>query len=53
MPFRSSHRSFARSCVAEVWTVMLLRVDRRRPRRGFGERWATKSDETAVSSCGG
>lgn len=21
MPFRASHRSFARSCVAEVWTV--------------------------------
>ena len=29
MPFRASHRSFARSCVAEMWTVMLLRIDRR------------------------
>lgn len=53
MPFRSSHRSFARSCVAEVWTVMLLRVVRTSTRRGVGESWATKSDETAVSSCGG
>lgn len=52
MPFRASHRSFARSCVAEVWTVMLLRVVRTSTRRGVGENWATKS-ETAVSSCGG
>ena len=34
MPFRASHRSFARSCVAEVWTFMLLRVDRTSSRRG-------------------
>lgn len=33
MPFRASHRSLDRNCVAEVWTVMFLRVDRTRSRR--------------------